>query len=188
MNRSYRWSVLLAGGAVLMVLALVGDGRLWGQRADAESISIAGSESFVYLLELQGQPMGEYAECSGLGSRHKVEEQAAVTTRGTIVVQTTPGALQWQRIILKRSKPGDAAIWQWRKVMEDVGVAAALRDGRITLYQAGSTQPLAQWSFSRAWPAALVFNGSEEELVIVHEGLTLGAATGGGGTPARATR
>ena len=62
---------------------------------------------------------------------------------------------------------------------------AALRDGRITLYQAGSTQPLAQWSFTRGWPAALVFNGTEEELVIVHEGLTLGGTTGGGGQQQR---
>lgn len=188
MNRRYHWSVLLAGVAVLMALALVGDGRLWGQATETESISIAGGESFVYLLELQGQPMGEYAECSGLGSRHKVEQQAAVTPRGTIVVQATPGALQWERITLKRSTPSSAAVWQWRKLMEDVGVAAALRDGRITLYQAGSTQPLAQWSFSRAWPAALVFNGSEEELVIVHEGLTLGTTTSGGTGTSRATR
>lgn len=188
MNHRYHWSVLLAGGAVLITLALIGDGRFWGQKADAQPISIAGEESFVFLLELQGQPMGEYAECSGLGSHHKVEEQAAVTTRGTIVVQATPGALQWQRITLRRPTPGNVGVWQWRKTMEDAGVATALRDGRITLYRAGSTQPLAQWNFTRAWPASLIFNGSQEELVIVHEGLSLAGATGGTGGTGTATR
>lgn len=187
MNRTVRWSILVAGGAALMALSLVGEGRLWGQKADARAISAAGGETFVYLLELAGQQMGEYAQCSGLGSQHEVDEQAAVTTRGTIVVRATPGALQWYRITLKRPTPGDVQIWAWRRTMEEIGQAAALRDGRITLYQAGSTQPLAQWSFTKGWPASLVFNGAEEELVIVHEGLVLGATpgAGAGGTTTR---
>lgn len=182
MNRRVRWSVLVAGSAVLMALALTGDGRLWGQKAQAQSISVAGAESLVYLLELQGQQMGEYAECSGLGSHHELEERAVVTATGGVVIQNAPGVLQWHKIVLKRSTPSEAGIWQWRKIMETTGLAASLREGRITLYKAGSTQPLAQWSFIRGWPAALVFNGTEEELVIVHEGLTLGGTTSGGGT------
>ncbi len=170
MNRRYYWLVLFAGGAALTALALVGDGRLWGQPAQAPSISI-NSESFVYRLELQGQPVGEYTECSGLGSHHEIEEQVVITAAGAVVMESTPGVLRWHKIILRRTTPSDAAIWQWRQIMEDKGLASSLRDGRISLYGAGSSTPLAQWTFTQGWPASLVFDGSQEELVIVHEGL-----------------
>ena len=82
MDRRVRWSVLVAGSAALTALALIGDGRLWGQGPEAQPISVAGADSLVYLLELQGQQMGEYAECSGLGSHHQMDERAVVTTTG----------------------------------------------------------------------------------------------------------
>lgn len=182
MNRRVHWSILLAGGVILMTLALIGDGRLRGQKAEAQPISTAGSESLVYVLDLQGEPMGEYIECSGLGSHHEIEERAVVAPTGSVIMQGAPGALQWHRIALKRSAPGDIRIWQWRKTMEEVGLSPSLREGRITLYQAGSMQPLAQWTFRRGWPASLTCDGGEEELVIVHEGLTRSGTTGTGGT------
>jgi phage tail-like protein len=176
--------VLAISGVMLAVLALIDGGQFPIGRAAAQPVSVAGAESYVFVLELQGQQAGEYIECSGLGSHNEVEEQTTVTAGGGVVVGETPGALQWHRITLKASAPGNAVVWQWRKTMETTGLATARRDGRVSLYQAGSSQPLAQWSFQKGWPASLNFDGTNEELVIVHEGLTLGGSTGGG-TPSR---
>jgi len=170
--------ILALSGVILAVLFLLDGGLFTSQRAGAQPISIAGAESFVFVLELQGQQAGEYIQCSGLGSHNEVEEQPTVTTSGAVVVGESPGALQWHRITLKASTPGNVVIWQWRKTMETTGLTAARRDGRVILYQAGSSQPLAQWTFQKGWPASLNFDGTSDELVIVHEGLVLGGSTG----------
>jgi phage tail-like protein len=174
--------VLAISGVLLAALVLVDGGQFGIGRAAAQPVSIAGAESFVFVLELQGQQAGEYIECSGLGSHNEVEEQITVTAGGAVVVGETPGALQWHRITLKASTPGNVTVWQWRKTMETTGLTAARREGRVILYQAGSSQPLAQWTFQKGWPASLDFDGTSEELVIVHEGLVLGGSTGGAAT------
>jgi len=176
MKCRYLWFVLFASAAALATSALVGDGRLWGQIMGGEPISIS-SESFVYLLELGGQQVGEYVECAGLGSYHEVEEQTVVTAAGSVVMEGAPGVLRWRKITLRRTTPGDTAVWQWRRTMEKTGLSSSLRDGRITLYGSGSSVPLAQWTFTEGWPASLVFDGSQEELVIVHNGLERIGAT-----------
>jgi len=59
----------------------------------------------------------------------------------------------------------------------DTGVAdgGRWRLGRILWQSAsGSSTPLARWTFAAGWPASLVFNDNEEELVIVHGGLVRG--------------
>ena len=66
--------------------------------------------------------------------------------------------------------------------MEETGLSSALRNGRILLYGPGSSTPLAKWTFTAGWPASLIFDGSQEELVIVHEGIERdGAGTSTGG-------
>ena len=177
MNRRCLWFVLFAGVAALTTWTLIGEGPLWGQTADDASIAI-NSESFIFVLELSDQQPVEYTECSGLGSYHEIEEQASMTTAGSVVMESTPGVLRWHKITLRRPTPSDAAIWQWRKTMETTGLASALRTGRISLYGSGSSTPLARWTFTAGWPASLVFDGSQEELVIVHEGLTREGSTG----------
>ncbi len=184
MNRTYHWFLLLIGSIALIALAVGGEGRLWGQRVDVQSIAAAGSDSFVYVLDLGGQRT-EYEECLGLGSSTEIMEQTVVTPPGVVVAQKIPGALEWPAVTLRRSTPSDAMIWQWRKIMETSGLNGALRDGQIHLYRAGSVEPLATWQFERGWPAELTFGGSVEKLVIVHEGLEL---VGSGVSVTRPTR
>ncbi len=179
MNRRCLWFVLCAGVAALTTWTLVGDDPLWGQPADDASIAIA-SESFVYVLELANTKTGEYTECSGLGSYHEVEEQPGMMMTGSVVMESTPGALHWQQITLRRPTPSDVAIWQWRQTMEEKGLSSATRSGRVTLYGPGSSTPLARWTFTAGWPASLVFDGEQEELVIVHGGLVREGSTGTG--------
>lgn len=179
MNRRCLWFVLCAGVAALTTWTLVGDDPLWGQAADDASIAI-NSGSSIYVLEFGSVQMGEYTECSGLGSYHEVEEQAGMTSPGSVVMEGAPGALHWHPITLRRPTPSDVAVWQWRKAMEEKGLSSALRSGRITLYASGSSTPLARWTFAAGWPASLVFNDNEEELVIVHGGLVREGSTSSG--------
>ncbi len=185
MNRTCHWFLLFMGSIALIALVFGGEGRLWGQKANATSIAAVGSDSFVYVLDL-GEQMTEYEECLGLGSRTEVMEQTMVTPPGVVVAQKIPGALEWPAITLRRSTPSDGTVWQWRKIMEMNGLNSALRDGQIHLYRAGSLEPLATWRFEKGWPAELTFGGSVEKLVIVHEGLELVGA--GMPTPTRPTR
>ncbi|MEN6575805.1 MAG: phage tail protein [Phycisphaerales bacterium] len=180
MNRRCLWFVLFAGVAALTTWTLLGEGPLWGQTADDTPIAI-NSESFIYVLDFGDQQSIEYAECSGLGSYHEVEEQAAMTTAGSVVMESTPGVLRWHKITLRRPTPSDVTIWQWRKTMETTGLTSALRAGRISLYGPGSSTPLARWSFTQGWPVSLVFDGSQEELVIVHGGLVREGSSSSGG-------
>ncbi len=188
MRRKYSWHLLIVCSVGVMAFALAGEGRLWGQKVDSAGVAIASAEAFVYVLEAQGQPMGEYSQCAGLGSSHEIEEQVVVTTSGIIVSQKTPGALEWHPIVLRCNGPAEPAVWQWRRAMENMGLHESVREGRITMFAAGSSQPIAVWTFTKGWPARLVFNGTQQELVIVHEGLAFGGATGGTTVPISRTR
>jgi phage tail-like protein len=179
MRRKYSWSLIVISSVALITLAVVGEGRLWGQKLDIESLSVAGSNFFIFLLELEGQQMESYSECSGLGSSNDVEQETAVTDAGVVLTQKTPGVLQWHNITLRRTSPSDVKVWQWRKAMEDGDLNQAIRDGAIVMFRAGSLEPFAQWSFRNGWAARLSFDGSVEELTIVHEGLErVGAGSG----------
>jgi len=180
MNRRCLWFALCAGVAALTTWTLLGEDPLWGQPVDDTPIAIS-SESYLFVLETADHQPVEYTECSGLGSYHEVEEQPGMTTAGTLVMESTPGVLGYHQITLRRPAPSDIAIWQWRKTMETKGLSSALRSGRISLYGPGSSTPLARWTFTDGWPASLVFDGTQEELVIVHRGLEREGSTSTGG-------
>jgi hypothetical protein len=39
------------------------------------------------------------------------------------------------------------------------------------MFKLGWAEPLAQWNFSKGWPASLTIEGSVQDLTIVHDGL-----------------
>jgi phage tail-like protein len=171
MRRAYVWPLVIVCGAVLVWVVLQGNGRLWGQDIDMAALLEDSPGAFIFTLELTGGKAADYSECSGLGSSNDVEETLVQTGTGVITQQKTPGALQWHNITLKRVGPSGAAVWSWRKSMDDGKTTEAIRSGAIVLYQAGSSQPLARWDFARGWVASLSLDGSIETLTIVHDGL-----------------
>jgi phage tail-like protein len=135
-------------------------------------LSAEAANPVTFSLDIGGQYAGTYDECRGLGSSNDVEEAVIETPGGVTVRQKTAGALEWHNITLKRSEPSGVTVWSWRKAMEDGDVNDAIRDGAITLWRTGSLgEPLARWEFRNGWVAALSFDGSIEEMTIVHEGL-----------------
>ena len=178
MTRKYSWSIILSCGIVLMAFLLMGQARLLGQKAAAGAVSFAASDSYVYRLEIDGLPPEVYGECSGLGSSSDVEEQKTLNGQSGVVWHATPGALRWDHITLKRNSVISMQIWDWRRSIEQGQFSMAFRSGSIVMIGSNSSQEYARWTFHNGWPARLNFNEGVEELVIVHDGLTLVTAPG----------
>jgi len=156
---------------VLISSVLVNDSRLCGQNGDIAVLSAEPSDSFIFQLELSGQVVAEYTECFGLGSSNEIEE-TVIRTSGGGIKQKTPGVLEWHNITLKRVGPSSGQVWSsWRKAVEDGKLNAAIQNGAIIMFKSGSSEPLARWEFTHAWPASLTIEGSAEVLTIVHEGI-----------------
>jgi len=170
MRRTYLWPLMIVCSAVLISLALLGDSRSRGQNDDTTVLSAEPSDSFIFQLELGDRVVAEYTECFGLGSSNEIEE-SVIQANGGAVKQKTPGALEWHDITLRRQGSPDEDVWAWREAMEDGKTDDAVRDGAIVMFATGSAEPLAQWNFSKGWPASLTIEGSVQELTIVHEGL-----------------
>jgi phage tail-like protein len=170
MKRKYIWPIIICS-VVLISLVLFGNLRLWGQSVNVESLSAVPSGSIYFHLQIDGLGIVEiYNTCSGLGSSNDIDEDAIIAY-DDVAIKKIPGMLRWNNITLKRTYPSDTRIWSWRKAMEDGNLNEAIRNGVIAMLRAGSSEPLAQWRFTNGWAASLVFNDSEEELIIVHEGL-----------------
>jgi len=179
------WSVVVFCGVAVAAFLLTGHARLWGQRVGEGAVAVAASDAYVYRLELNGQQMEVYGECSGLGSGSDIEQQKVVTEKGVVAWQMSPGTLRWDGITLKRDSLSNVQIWQWRKSVEEGRLAEAMKSGSIVMLGSNSSQEYARWNFRNGWPARLSLNEGVEELVIVHDGLELIVPGTGGGVTKR---
>jgi phage tail-like protein len=128
-------------------------------------------------VEFQGQVVGAFRECTGLGSENEVVEYKASGQKGEFVIKKVPGRLKWNNITLKRGITDSMDMWQWRKLIEQGQVDQARKNGTITMYnQQGSA--VAKWNFINAWPSKLTGPSANagnnevaiEELELTHEG------------------
>ena len=128
-------------------------------------------------VEFQGQVVGAFRECTGLGSENEVVEYKASGPKGEQVIKKVPGRLKWNNITLKRGITDAMDMWKWRKLVEEGKLDDARKNGTITMYnQKGD--PVAKWNFTAAWPSKLTGPGANaganepaiEELEITHEG------------------
>lgn len=128
-------------------------------------------------VEFQGQVVGAFRECTGLGSENEVVEYKASGPKGEFVIKKAPGRLKWNNITLKRGITDAMDMWKWRKMVEQGKITEARKNGTITMYnQQGNA--IAKWNFTNAWPSKLSgpsANASNnevaiEELELTHEG------------------
>lgn len=128
-------------------------------------------------VEFQGQVVGAFRECTGLGSENEVVEYKASGPKGEFIIKKVPGRMKWNNITLKRGITDAMDMWKWRKLVEDGKIGEARKNGSIVMYNQQGTE-IARWNFVAAWPAKL--NGPAanagnnevaiEELEITHEG------------------
>jgi phage tail-like protein len=128
-------------------------------------------------VEFQGEVVGAFRECSGLGSENEVVEYKASGPKGEYIIKKVPGRLKWNNITLKRGITDAMDMWKWRKLVEQGKIEGARKNGTITMYnQQGDA--VAKWNFINAWPSKLSgpsANASNnevaiEELELTHEG------------------
>lgn len=128
-------------------------------------------------VEFQGQIVGAFRECSGLGSENEVVEYKASGPGGEYIIKKVPGRLKWNNIILKRGITDSMDMWKWRALVEKGKIEDARKNGTITMYNQQG-EAVAKWDFIKAWaskltgPTANAGNNEVaiEELEITHEG------------------
>ena len=127
-------------------------------------------------VEFQGQLVGAFRGCTGLGSENEVVEYKA-SDKGKYVIKKVAGNLKWNNITLKRGITDAMDMWKWRGLVEQGQMSEARKNGTITMYNLQG-EPIAKWDFTNAWPSKLSgpsANASNnevaiEELEITHEG------------------
>jgi phage tail-like protein len=130
---------------------------------------------FHFALEIGGLVIGNFNECSGLGSEHEVIEYRDANEPAQTIIKM-PGRLKWDNIVLKRGITSSMDIWDWRQKLIDGDLAGARQDGSIVMYDRRRKE-VARWNFRRGWPAKIsgpqpAADSNEigiEELTIVHE-------------------
>jgi len=171
MKRTFSWTLIILCGATLTLAAVLGPGRLWGQLVDTQAVARAGTSSFEFALELDGEPVAFFNKCTGLVSASDVYEETVLTAGGLQMDQKRPGSrLLWENITLTYNVgTDDAWLWTWRELVENDSWEGALRDGAIVLYGPGGET--ARWSFTNGWPVRLSVDESVGKITIAHDGL-----------------
>jgi phage tail-like protein len=128
-------------------------------------------------VEFQGQVVGAFRECTGLGSENEVVEYKASGPDGKYVIKKVPGRLKWNNITLKRGITDAMDMWKWRQLVEQGNMSDARKNGTITMFNQQGTA-IAKWNFTAAWPSKLTGPSANagnnevaiEELELTHEG------------------
>lgn len=128
-------------------------------------------------VEFQGNVVGAFRDCTGLGSENEVVEYKASGRNGEYVIKKVPGRLKWNNITLKRGITDDMDLWRWRKVVEEGKIDEARKNGSVVMFNQQGDE-IARWNFTNAWPSKLTgptanANSNEvaiEELELTHEG------------------
>jgi phage tail-like protein len=128
-------------------------------------------------VEFQGQVVGAFRECTGMGSENEVVEYKASGPKGEFVIHKVPGRMKWNNITLKRGITDDMKMWDWRKMVEEGKIDTARKNGSIVMFNQEGKE-IARWDFIKAWPSKLTgpsanANNNEvgiEEMELTHEG------------------
>ena len=130
-------------------------------------------------IEFQGQVIGAFRECTGMGSENEVVEYKASGPKGEYVVKKVPGRMKWNNITLKRGVTDALDMWGWRKLVEEGKIDEARKNGSIVMFNQ-SGKEVARWDILRAWPSKLTGPAANaqanevgiEELELTIEGYT----------------
>jgi len=105
-------------------------------------------------VEFQGQVVGAFRECTGMGSENEVVEYKASGPKGEYIMKKVPGRLKWNNITLKRGITDAMDMWKWRKLVEQGKVTEARKNGSIVMFNQEGVE-VSRWEFINAWPSKL---------------------------------
>ena len=132
-----------------------------------------------FAVEFQGKLTGVFRECSAFGSENEVVVHQGSNAKGMQVTIKQPGNLKFSPITLKQGVTSDQQFWKWYEEVETGKIAAARKDGTITMYD-DKMEAVARWNFLKAWPSKIVapsFDASSndvaiEEITLIYEDYT----------------
>ena len=133
--------------------------------------------AFHFGLEIDGEVIGYFLECSGLKSSAEVFEIEEGGMNGRSYKR--PGRSKWENIVLRYASSASLRLLQWRDEFLQDQFGRRL-NGEIRLKN-NAGDVIRSWKFKNAWPVSwegpsLNAGGSElavETLEIAHEGLTI---------------
>ncbi|WFP52147.1 phage tail protein [Methylomonas sp. EFPC3] len=96
-----------------------------------------------------------FTDCKGMGSQNEVE-QTRVNPREESTTKL-PGRLQVKNLTCSRGLTKSMDLWNWRQQVASGRSARSRVDATLIAYDQTMT-PIAEWSFSRVWPASIDFN------------------------------
>lgn len=133
-----------------------------------------------FALELNGQQIAHFMECSGLKTVATVFEIEEGGLNGR--THKRPGQSRWENIVLRYATSASTELLEWRDefVRDEFAAREGANSGAIVLYDNAHKQ-IRRYSFTKAWPVswegpALNAGSSElavESLEIAHEGIVV---------------
>lgn len=133
-----------------------------------------------FALELNGQQIAHFMECSGLKTVATVYEIEEGGLNGR--THKRPGQSRWENIVLRYATSASLELLEWRDefVRDEFRAREGANSGAIVLYD-NAHQPIRRYSFTKAWPVSwegpqLNSGSSElavESLEIAHEGIVV---------------
>jgi phage tail-like protein len=132
---------------------------------------------YFFALEVDGQEVAHFMECSGLKTTATVFEIEEGGMNG--MTHKRPGQSKWDNIVLRYATSASQDLLSWRdRYLQDQFSSRPETSGSITLYD-NERRQIRRYSFTSCWPVSwegpqLNSGSSElaiETLEIAHEGL-----------------
>ncbi len=131
-----------------------------------------------FQLVIDGIPLGNFAECTGLSAEAGVEEYAEGGENR--FAHKFPARQSYPNLVLKRGADVSTHLWEWFETWHETGQVAP-RDGLILLISSvdGVPAPVKAWAFRGGWPVKMIgpdLNALSpgvalESIEIVHRGI-----------------
>jgi phage tail-like protein len=123
-------------------------------------------------VTIEGNPIGEFARCTGLEVNYEVLEYVEGGQNG--FVHKLPGVVRYSNLVLTRGITNETALLDWLTQFQQMDT----RPGVIVQLLDGAGTPLRTWGFQSAFPVRWVgptladeVESATETLEIGHNGL-----------------
>lgn len=133
-------------------------GTLMASSASAAATQdVAGDSGVSVYYEFNAGGISTYfTDCKGIGSQNEVERVRG-NPREESVTSTIVGRLLVKNLTCSRGLTKSMDFWNWRQQVVSGRSGRARVDATLIAYDQTMT-PIAEWSFSRVWPASIDFN------------------------------
>lgn len=123
----------------------------------AGTADVAGDSGLSIYYEFSAGGISTYfTDCKGMGSQNEIEP-IRLNSRNEVVINKVPGRLLVKNLTCSRGLSKSMDLWNWRQQVAGGKSAVARVDATLIAYDQTMT-PIAEWSFTRVWPASIDFN------------------------------